>query len=95
LFDPFHSVHVHFQVSISPEPKARLISRVLLSKLVEAHDTASFASRPPAYDGSKSLYTAGELPFESMDFVVKLGKESREMYGITHLCCFLRTFWDL
>jgi hypothetical protein len=70
---------------------------VLLSKLVEAHGTASFASRSrtPAYGGSKSLYTAGELPFESMYFMVKLGKESREMYGITHLCCFLCTFWDL
>jgi eukaryotic translation initiation factor 2C len=71
--------------SIGPETKTRRINRVLLSKLVEAHGTASLASRTPAYDGSKSLYTAGELPFESMDFVVKLAKESREMYGITNI----------
>jgi eukaryotic translation initiation factor 2C len=81
--------------SIGPETKIRRINRLLLSKLVEAHGTASLARRTLAYDGSKSLYTADELSFESMDFVVKLGKESREMYGITHLCCFLRTFWDL
>jgi eukaryotic translation initiation factor 2C len=26
----------------------------------------------PAYDGRKSLYTAGALPFEAKEFVVKL-----------------------
>jgi hypothetical protein len=28
--------------------------------------------RSPAYDGWKRLYTAGPLPFMSMDFVIKL-----------------------
>nr|TKW30909.1 hypothetical protein SEVIR_2G069400v2 [Setaria viridis] len=36
----------------------------------------------PAYDGSRSLYTAGELPFKSMDFVVKLGRREIE-YTVT------------
>ncbi|KAK3126587.1 hypothetical protein QOZ80_7AG0558960 [Eleusine coracana subsp. coracana] len=74
----------HYDVLISPEPKARRTNRVLLSKLVEAHAVTTLGSRMPAYDGSKSLYTAGELPFKSMDFVVKLGKEPREIeYKIT------------
>ncbi|GJN24775.1 hypothetical protein PR202_gb12537 [Eleusine coracana subsp. coracana] len=71
-------------VSISPEPKARQTNRVLLAELVKVHAATSLDGRTPAYDGSKSLYTACELPFKSMDFVVKLGKERREIeYKIT------------
>ncbi|KAJ1288087.1 hypothetical protein BS78_02G062600 [Paspalum vaginatum] len=74
----------HYDVSISPEPKARRINRVLLSEIVKVHSATSLAHKNPAYDGSKSLYTAGELPFKSMDFVVKLGKERREIeYKVT------------
>ncbi|KAK3126589.1 hypothetical protein QOZ80_7AG0559000 [Eleusine coracana subsp. coracana] len=74
----------HYDVSISPEPKARQTNRVLLAELVNVHAATSLDGRTPAYDGSKSLYTAGELPFKSMDFVVKLGKERREIeYKIT------------
>jgi eukaryotic translation initiation factor 2C len=69
----------HYQVSISPEPKAKRINRVLLSKLVEANATTVLGARTLAYDGSKSLYTAGELPFKSTDFVVQLGREPRLM----------------
>jgi eukaryotic translation initiation factor 2C len=75
----FYLVHTHYQVSISPEPKAKRINRVLLSKLVEAHAAQSLAGRTLAYDGSKSLYTAGELPFKSNDFVIQLGREPRLM----------------
>jgi eukaryotic translation initiation factor 2C len=65
----------YLQVSISPEPKARRTNRVLLSELVRVHGATSLAHKMPAYDGSRSLYTAGELPFKSMDFVVKLGRQ--------------------
>uniref|UniRef100_A0A0A9ABP6 Protein argonaute MEL1 n=1 Tax=Arundo donax TaxID=35708 RepID=A0A0A9ABP6_ARUDO len=74
----------HYDVSISPEPKARSTNRVVMSELVKVNRATSLASKMPAYDGSKSLYTAGELPFKSMDFVVKLGKEHREIeYKVT------------
>ena len=63
-----------YQVSISPEPKARRINRVVLSELIKVHGATSLANKMPAYDGSMSMYTAGELPFKSMDFVVKLGR---------------------
>jgi eukaryotic translation initiation factor 2C len=69
--------HTHYQVLINPEPKARRINRVILSELLKVHGATSLAHKIPAYDGSKSLYTAGELPFKSMEFVVKLGR--REM----------------
>lgn len=79
MFDTFHWIHIHYQVSISPEPKARQTNRVLLVELVKAHAATSLGGRTPAYDGRKNLYTAGELPFKSKDFVVKLGKEGLEM----------------
>ncbi|CAL5090915.1 unnamed protein product [Urochloa decumbens] len=69
-------------VSISPEPKARRTNRVLLSELVKVHGATSLARKMPAYDGSRSLYTAGELPFKTMDFVVKLGRREIE-YKVT------------
>ncbi|RLM85364.1 hypothetical protein C2845_PM04G05340 [Panicum miliaceum] len=68
----------HYYVSISPEPKARRTNRVQLSELVRVHGATSLAHKMPAYDGSRSLYTAGELPFKSMDFVVKLGRQEIE-----------------
>ena len=34
--------------------------------------------RNPAYDGSKSLYTAGPLPFNLKEFVMKLVKGEDE-----------------
>ncbi|XP_039797428.1 protein argonaute MEL1-like [Panicum virgatum] len=72
----------HYNVSISPEPKARRINRVVLSELIKAHGETSLAHKMPAYDGSMSMYTAGELPFKSMDFVVKLGRREIE-YKVT------------
>jgi eukaryotic translation initiation factor 2C len=75
----FDSIHTQYQVLINPEPKARKTNRMLLSELVKIHGATSLAHKTPAYDGSKSLYTAGELPFKSMEFVVKLGKAGREV----------------
>ncbi|OEL33433.1 Protein argonaute MEL1, partial [Dichanthelium oligosanthes] len=50
----------------------------LLSELIKVHGATSLAHKTPAYDGNRSLYTAGELPFKSMDFVVKLGRQEIE-----------------
>ncbi|RLM86725.1 hypothetical protein C2845_PM04G04760 [Panicum miliaceum] len=78
------------QVSISPEPKARRLNRVLLSELIKVHGATSLAHKMPAYDGSMSMYTAGELPFKSMDFVVKLGH--REIYVTVSRSFFSKQF---
>ncbi|TVU41251.1 hypothetical protein EJB05_14754, partial [Eragrostis curvula] len=75
---------VHYDVSINPEPKAKSTNRELLSELVKAQAATSLGRKTPAYDGRNSLYTAGKLPFRSINFVVKLGKERREIeYKIT------------
>ncbi|KAE8781810.1 Protein argonaute MEL1 [Hordeum vulgare] len=68
----FHSVWIDHTVSINPESKSRAVNREVLSELIKVHDKTSLGSKLPAYDGRKSLYTAGSLPFESEEFSVTL-----------------------
>ncbi|VAH43830.1 unnamed protein product [Triticum turgidum subsp. durum] len=70
----------HYDVAITPEPKTRRINRILMTELTSKHRASSLGGLLAAYDGSKSLYTAGELPFQAMDFSIKLGKPPRETY---------------
>uniref|UniRef100_A0A0E0P2M7 Piwi domain-containing protein n=1 Tax=Oryza rufipogon TaxID=4529 RepID=A0A0E0P2M7_ORYRU len=60
------------KVSINPESKSRATNREVLNELIKLHGKTSLGGKLPAYDGRKSLYTAGSLPFESEEFVVKL-----------------------
>jgi eukaryotic translation initiation factor 2C len=59
-------------VSINPESKSRQTNREVLNELIKLSGKKSLGSKLPAYDGRKSLYTAGSLPFESEEFVVTL-----------------------
>ena len=43
-----------------------------MSTLVKEHQSTTLGGRLPAYDGRKSLYTAGELPFKTKEFEVTL-----------------------
>uniref|UniRef100_A0A0D9VX05 Argonaute linker 1 domain-containing protein n=1 Tax=Leersia perrieri TaxID=77586 RepID=A0A0D9VX05_9ORYZ len=61
-----------FLVSINPESKSRATNREVLSELINLHGKTSLSGKLPAYDGRKSLYTVGSLPFGSEEFVVKL-----------------------
>uniref|UniRef100_A0ACD5XDA3 Uncharacterized protein n=1 Tax=Avena sativa TaxID=4498 RepID=A0ACD5XDA3_AVESA len=62
----------HYDVSINPESKSRQTNREVLSELIKVHGKTSLGGKLPAYDGRKSLYTAGSLPFESEEFTVTL-----------------------
>ncbi|TVU44552.1 hypothetical protein EJB05_03997 [Eragrostis curvula] len=62
----------HYDVSINPESKSRQTNREVLNELIKLHGQTSLGGKLPAYDGRKSLYTAGSLPFESEEFVVTL-----------------------
>lgn len=44
----------------------------MINQLVHLYSETHLGKRMPAYDGMKSLYTAGPLPFSSKEFVVKL-----------------------
>ncbi|WOK99389.1 protein argonaute MEL1-like [Canna indica] len=67
----------HYDVSINPESLSRSVNRKVIAELVKLYKEDILGRRLPAYDGRKSLYTAGPLPFEVKDFVVKLSGDDR------------------
>lgn len=60
------------QVTITPEVTSKKVNRDVINELVRLYKESHLGKRNPAYDGRKSLYTAGSLPFTSKEFVVKL-----------------------
>ncbi|XP_039779696.1 protein argonaute 1C-like isoform X1 [Panicum virgatum] len=68
---PDRDLH-HYDVSITPEVTSRLLSRAIIKELVNLHKQSYLGGRLPAYDGRKSLYTAGPLPFTSQEFHITL-----------------------
>lgn len=72
------------QVTITPEvPKS--INRCIIRQLVKLYKDSNLGSKTPAYDGMKSLFTAGPLPFAAKEFTVELdekdGRSSSNRYG--------------
>ncbi|KAE8680539.1 Protein argonaute 1A [Hibiscus syriacus] len=51
---------------------SKKVNRDILKELSTTYRASHLGNRRVAYDGRKSLYTAGVLPFESKEFVVKL-----------------------
>ncbi|KAK1586285.1 hypothetical protein Q3G72_000822 [Acer saccharum] len=66
----------HYDVSITPEITSKKVNRDVVSELTRLYRESHLGKRMPAYDGRKSLYTAGPLPFDSKEFVVKLDQDS-------------------
>lgn len=62
----------HYDVSITPEVLSKAVTRDIMCQLVRQYRDSHLGKRLPAYDGSKSLYTAGPLPFTSKEFSVTL-----------------------
>jgi eukaryotic translation initiation factor 2C len=60
------------QVSITPEVTSRVVGRAIIKELVNLYKQSYLGGRLPAYDGRKSLYTAGPLPFTSQEFHITL-----------------------
>ncbi|KAF8784006.1 hypothetical protein HU200_000036 [Digitaria exilis] len=65
-------------VSINPESKLRATNREVLNELIKFHGRTALSGKLPAYDGRKSLCTAGAVPFESEEFVVTLVEPEKE-----------------
>ncbi|KAL1191041.1 Protein argonaute 5 [Cardamine amara subsp. amara] len=65
----------HYDVSISPEVTSKKVNREVMKILVNTYRESHLNQKFPAYDGRKSLYTAGALPFESKEFVVNWKEE--------------------
>lgn len=52
-----------------------------MAELVRLYKESDLGTRLPAYDGRKSLYTAGELPFAWKEFTIKLVDEDDGING--------------
>ncbi|OVA06538.1 Argonaute/Dicer protein [Macleaya cordata] len=72
----------HYDVTITPEVSSRSMNRAIMAQLVKLHRETDLGMRLPAYDGRKSLYTAGLLPFTSKEFNITLVEED-DGTGIT------------
>lgn len=69
------------QVTITPEVPSRTVNRAIIAELVRLYKESDLGMRLPAYDGRKSLYTAGELPFAWKEFTIKLIDEEDGING--------------
>lgn len=65
-------------MTITPEAKSRGTNRAVMAEIIAAHRESFFGGKLPAYDGRKSIYTAGSLPFESKEFVIKLSDKDKD-----------------
>ncbi|KAL6581691.1 Protein argonaute 10 [Orobanche minor] len=70
-----------YDVTITPEVSSRAVNRAIIAELVKIYKESELGMRLPAYDGRKSLYTAGELPFSRKEFTVKLIDEDCNTNG--------------
>ncbi|XP_072959232.1 protein argonaute 1A-like isoform X2 [Typha angustifolia] len=70
-----------YDVSISPEVTSRGVNRAVMAELVKLYRQSHLGGRLPAYDGRKSLYTAGPLPFPSKNFEITLYDEEEGLGG--------------
>ncbi|KAL8245916.1 hypothetical protein R6Q59_007132, partial [Mikania micrantha] len=61
-----------YDVTINPEMQSRGVNRAVMAQLVTMYRDTHLGKRLPAYDGRKSLYTAGALPFASKEFKITL-----------------------
>ncbi|KAK4405760.1 protein argonaute 10 [Sesamum angolense] len=68
-------------VTITPEVSSRAVNRAIMAELVKMYKESDLGMRLPAYDGRKSLYTAGELPFAWKEFTIKLIDEEDNVNG--------------
>ncbi|MQL87929.1 hypothetical protein Taro_020482, partial [Colocasia esculenta] len=71
---PNRDLH-QYDVSIIPEVTSRGVNRAVMGQLVRLYKESHLGGRLPAYDGRKSLYTAGPLPFNSKEFAITLVDE--------------------
>ncbi|ONK81985.1 uncharacterized protein A4U43_C01F34930 [Asparagus officinalis] len=76
------------EVAITPKVTSKAVCRKIISELVKIYKDSHLERRTPAYDGMKSLYTAGALPFTSQQFKIKLAEKDRgdKEFDVTIKC---------
>ncbi|KAL5721684.1 argonaute 1B [Ranunculus cassubicifolius] len=61
-----------YDVTITPDGTSRGVNRAVMKELIKLYRLSHLGNRLPAYDGRKSLYTAGPLPFATREFSITL-----------------------
>ena len=68
-----------------PEVTSRGVNWAVMEQLVKLYRESHLGKRLPAYDGRKSLYTAGPLPFVSKEFKITLIDDDDDGAGMQRL----------
>jgi eukaryotic translation initiation factor 2C len=73
---------------------SRGVNRAVMKQLVTLYKESHLGNRLPAYDGRKSLYTAGPLPFQNREFRIILTDEDDGAGGPRFIfeCLFILFF---
>ncbi|KAM5573865.1 protein argonaute 1-like [Rosa sericea] len=71
-----------YDVTITPEVTSRSVNRAVMFQLVKLSRDSHLSKRLPVYEGRKSLYTAGPLPFQSKEFKITLLDDDDEGQGL-------------
>lgn len=73
---------------------SRGVNRAVMKQLVTLYKESHLGNRLPAYDGRKSLYTAGPLPFQNREFRIVLTDEDDGTGGPRFIfeCLFILFF---
>lgn len=82
-------------MSITPDVPVKRVIRDVIKQLVVLYKESHLCQRTPAYGGMKSIYTAGPLPFESKEFLVKLPRSKRYNYFRMRVQCLCVLFSSL
>ncbi|KAJ9559293.1 hypothetical protein OSB04_013907 [Centaurea solstitialis] len=61
-----------YDVTIVPEVTSKVKCREIMKFLIDSYHASHLGNLLLAYDGKKSAFAAGALPFESKEFVVKM-----------------------
>ncbi|KAK9068594.1 hypothetical protein SSX86_012709 [Deinandra increscens subsp. villosa] len=65
-----------YDVAISPEVTSKTKCREIMKYLSSSYGVSHLGNLMLAYDGNKSAFAAGPLPFESKEFVVKITEQN-------------------
>ncbi|KAL4200140.1 hypothetical protein AMTRI_Chr03g54920 [Amborella trichopoda] len=70
-----------YHVTITPEVVSKRMNKAVMAELIKVYRETDLGMRLPAYDGAKTLYAAGELPFTSKEFTIWLVDEEDGVDG--------------
>jgi len=86
----------HFQVAITLEDKRAVeskgIGRKVIDRLYKVY-SSELGGKMFAYDGGKTLYTAGPLPLNNYKFKVFLEESFRKQYAFCMTILFICTMF--